>query len=82
MLPDLSPTMLGAYNDAKAHGGKLFRFPGGYWRTMQDAGNHHGTSTIQALVNRGVAIYSSHREGRNGLFPVEITLTPEKDHQK
>lgn len=78
MRTDLSPTMLAAYEVIKEGGGKLHRFPGGYWRTVENANIYFGMQTVHALVTRGVAFYSNYRDGIKGRFPVEITLEPEK----
>jgi hypothetical protein len=58
--------------------GKLIRYPGGYW-----AAEHwerwitpwYGTSTIEALVIRGLAIYTEWKQGRPNKFPVAMELT-------
>lgn len=76
--PALSETMQRAIGFAAAHGGTLHRQPGGFWspRAGTDLG-YYGTSTIEALVKRGLAEYTVWREGRNGRFPVEMRLTDE-----
>lgn len=57
--------------------GKLKRFPGGFWRTHAGAQEHFGTKTVQALVTRGLANYSEYKDGINGPFPIEVTMTAE-----
>jgi hypothetical protein len=80
--PTLSPTMRQAADFAAAHGGVLVRLPGGFWQretSLQwDAqGQSFGTKTVEALVRRGVADYTEWRDGRNGRFPVRMTLRGE-----
>lgn len=84
----LSPTMQDAIKYANEHGGKLVRYPGGYWTVSgheMTRGISFGTSTIEALVKRNVAVYSEwkHRSGCPAnisthccaKFPVEVTIT-------
>jgi hypothetical protein len=71
MNNQLSPTMQDAVAYAKKRGGKILRRPGGYW------GEHpwFGTTTIQALISRGVAEYSQWQERKSGgRFPIEVTI--------
>lgn len=73
----LSPTMQDAITIATANGGKLTRYPGGFWcRSGLNTHEHpwFGTTTIQALVSRGVFAYSQWFEGGRSRFPVEVTL--------
>lgn len=78
----LTPTMEKALNLAKAHGGKLYRHPGGFWAGPEfqsyqggmGSSECYGTPTVNGLVVRGAAEYSDYKEGRGGDFPVEITL--------
>jgi hypothetical protein len=78
--PLLSRTMLAAHRHAMANGGRLRRFPGGFWMRPNAKGRgdgpYFGTSTIEALVARGVAEYTEWKEGRGGWFPVEVTVKP------
>lgn len=81
MAAELSPTMQQAVDYARKHGGQLARFPGGYWcepdRTQWDshrAPQTFSTSTVQALVARGVAEYVEWKDGRNGTFPIRMAL--------
>lgn len=80
-MSDLSPTMQQAAAYARQHGGSLERFPGGYWcepgRSQWDAyrvTSTFSTKTIEALVARGVAEYTQWKDGRNGRFPIKVTL--------
>lgn len=83
MKPELSATMVACIDDAQAAGGELIRFAGGYWAKRGAAiQSHngapvgaHGTSTVNAIVTRGYAEYSEHRDGRNGPFPIALKLT-------
>jgi hypothetical protein len=72
----LSATMQAAFNYAVANGNRILRFPGGYWARegWQPHELSFGTTTIDALVFRGVAQYTDFQEGRSGRFPVEITI--------
>ena len=76
MNAKLSPEMRKAVAHMKAFGNnKVTRYPGGYWRVgMGFQFTDFGTTTIQALVKRGVAKYTAWQEGRNGKFPIEATL--------
>lgn len=84
MSEQLSVTMRAAIDYAQRNNGKLIRYPGGFWAPegwRLGRGNHFGTTTIQALVSRGVAKYTTwqDRDG-GGQFPVEITVSkPERD---
>lgn len=73
----LSPTMRDAMKYANDEcGGKLKRFPGGFWCSTGE-GYHYpwwGTSTIEALVKRGVATYTEWYEGQRARFPIEVTM--------
>lgn len=78
----LTPTMRRCIRSASANGGKshgtLTRYPGGYWRAKATDSRWapwFNTSTVEGLVRRGLAEYTQWREGRNGRFPVEMTLT-------
>jgi hypothetical protein len=74
----LSPTMRHAITFAQQHGGKLIRHPGGFWSCAewQRVGSHESfsTGTADALVTRGVGYYSEWKDGRNGRFPVAVTI--------
>lgn len=51
--------------------------PGGYWAGRDyGPGNRSsfGTTTVEALIARGVIEYTDWREGRNGKFPVAAVL--------
>ena len=82
MKPILSTTMEAALLHAKKHHGTLVRHPGGFWTAPGDikweCGRptvpYFGSSTIEALVSRGVLYYSRHVEGINGIFPVEVEV--------
>lgn len=70
----LSHMMLQLAAEMRKHG-FVTRHPGGFWccGSYSIAGSY-GTSTVEALVLRGVAEYSEWQEGRNGLFPIRATL--------
>jgi hypothetical protein len=58
--------------------GKLIRFPGGYWAQPTWIRWHEGwfgTSTVNALVKRGIAEYIEWKESKKGPpFPIAVTL--------
>lgn len=76
----LSPTMKECLQFAINAGGKLKRFPGGYW-CHPEARTHlnvtsFGTKTVEALVSRRVAKYTAFQDRKFGgeKFPIEITI--------
>lgn len=76
--PTLTSTMRDAVEWARDHGGKLHRHPGGFWggeKFTQHHGEWFGTPTIQGLATRGVVEYTAWKEGANGRFPIEASLT-------
>lgn len=83
MSKELSETMKAVRDKAIAEGRWcLVRRPGGFW-TLPDAkhdgrswGWFAGTSTIEALVSRGVAKYTAfqNRKRDGEPFPVEVTM--------
>ena len=77
MAEKLSSTMEDAVSIAKENGGKLSRYPGGFWCRPGLKSYERpwfGTTTIQALVSRGVFTYSQWFNGTHSRFPVEVTL--------
>lgn len=74
----LSPTMRHAITFAQQHGGKLVRHPGGFWScegwTHRGSFESFSTGTADALVTRGAGHYSAWKDGRNGRFPIEVTI--------
>ena len=76
--PKLSPEMAKALEAAKDAGGKLRRFPGGFWYPSDKAqGEWFGTTTVEALVKRGAMTYSrwQQRHWPNlKPFPIEATV--------
>lgn len=71
-MSDLSLHMRRASRAAENPEG-LTRKPGGFW-SAPAGGPTFGTTTVQALVTRGVAAYSEFADGRNGRFPIRIEL--------
>ena len=63
---------------ALANGGKLRRYRGGFW-AMENWRHAQfpwfGTSTVEALVSRGLMSYSEWRDGRKGRFPVAAVVS-------
>jgi hypothetical protein len=73
----LSPTMQSAVDHARQHGGCLVRYPGGFWcrdGLMDHANPWWGTSTVQALVSRGVMAYTEWKETGRSRFPVRAAI--------
>ena len=76
----LSPTMRDAIEYAKRHGNKLIRYPGGFWCAEGTRHPWYGTTTVNALVDRGAAEYTKWQERMSGSrFPIEITLKETTD---
>lgn len=75
---DLSPTMRVVVDRLREAGGTITRLPGGYWCILNEAGETvhptYGTSTIQALVRRGVLVYSEYKQSHGRQFPICATL--------
>lgn len=65
--------------------GQVRRQPGGYWRPIREdeepcvarAFPSFGTTTVSALVRRGLAYYMEWKRGRHGKFPICASLTRE-----
>lgn len=73
----LTGPMADAVTFAKANGNKLIRYPGGFWCAEGTREPYVGTSTVAALVRRGVMKYTKyqpHSGGGAGEFPIEATL--------
>lgn len=80
----LSPEMQAAVEYAKAHDGKIVRYPGGFWAkggVWNRSERWFGTTTIEALVARGVAEYTDWQYRKDGSrFPTQITVNaPERN---
>lgn len=78
MKDELTPTMKRAIAYMQRHGGKVVRYPGGYWASEtwhMWAGAPYKTPTIEALVRRGMAEYTAWKDGKNERFPIECSLT-------
>lgn len=75
---ELSKKMQEAMLYAMVHNGKLCRYRGGFW-AMENwrEGQHpwYGTSTVKALVSRGLMSYTAWQEGRDGNFPIAASVT-------
>jgi hypothetical protein len=76
----LSPTMKECADRIRSHCGVIVRYPGGFWCVENTAGETvaptYGTTTVEALVKRGVLQYCEWRENRNGRFPTRARMTP------
>jgi len=82
----LSPTMQAALNVVRNHGGRLERWPGGFWTYHGCLRQPHtgyptwsiGTTTVQALVKRGALQYVEWKENSSGRFPITAEITAPK----
>lgn len=74
-MSELSPTMREALDFAKKNGG-LIREPGGYWKSAEPCAwpFSFSTPTVNALVSRGLAEYTEWKDGRNGRFPIRMSV--------
>ncbi len=72
----LSKTMKAALEYARSHGGYIDRYPGGYWGFIGP--DSFGTTTIQALVSRGMMEYSVWHEGSTR-FPIKVKLVASRE---
>lgn len=73
----LSPTMQECVRYVREHGG-IHRHPGGFWAHAAwrlHSGGWFDTSTVHALVKRGVLQYVEWQSGRNGQFPITAKIT-------
>lgn len=73
----LSPVMQACVDFMRGQGGYLYRHPGGFWGAMAfRLHESFGTSTVEALVRRGVAEYVHWRESERGgrRFPITASL--------
>ena len=75
---EISKKMQQAMLYALVNGGKLRRYRGGFW-AMENWRHGQfpwfGTSTVEALVSRGLMSYSEWRDGRKGRFPVAAVVS-------
>lgn len=78
----LSPEMQRCLDFVRANDGQIHRHPGGFWAArafdVRSGAEHFGTTTVEALVSRGVLVYSQWKENRAGRFPTQATLSVEK----
>jgi hypothetical protein len=73
---EVSKSMQKCISLMRDHGGSIRRYQGGFWRPDPQGGYSFGTSTVEALVKRGLAEYSEWKDGGSGRFPIEATLKP------
>lgn len=82
MNKELSNTMQELVTYMRENGGKVQRHPGGFWAREGYSYLSHsfGTSSVEAIVSRGVAQYSKWQDSKrgNGRFPIEAMLTEAK----
>jgi hypothetical protein len=79
MLKPLSPEMKATLVYMQSNGGRLFRWPGGFWAKDEyqlRSNIYFGTSTIQALVRRDLDEYVGYKAHTRGCgeFPIEVVL--------
>lgn len=77
MNTELSPMMQELVAFMRENAGMVIRHPGGFWGRSGLSGyvgKTYGTSSVHALVTRGVAEYSEWQDGRRGRFPVAAKL--------
>lgn len=76
MPKPLSHTMRSAIEYMKENHNRIVRHPGGFWakETWRLGKPSFGTSTVEALVDRGVAVYTQSRQGKGPSFPIEAEL--------
>jgi hypothetical protein len=78
---EMTPTMERAAAHAAKCGGELVRWPGGFWIgagiRFEDRREVYGSSTVAALVSRGLGDYVEWKEhgGGFGRFPVRVRVT-------
>jgi hypothetical protein len=75
---EISKKMQQAMLYALANGGKLCRCRGGFWAMenwRKGQPPWFGTSTVKALVTRGLMSYTEWREGRKDRFPVAAVVS-------
>lgn len=73
----LTATMHDAVAYAQKHGGKMVRYPGGFWAREGWKGFERpwfGSPTVNALVDRGVTEFTNWKEGKRSRFPIEAKL--------
>jgi hypothetical protein len=78
----ISKKMKQAMLYALANGGKLCRYRGGFWAMENWRKGQYpwfGTSTVKALVSRGLMSYAEWREGRKGRFPISAVVSDPLD---
>lgn len=78
----VSRSMQQCIDSMRTHGNTIERFPGGFWRCEAGGGYSFGTSTVEALVSRGIAEYTQWQPGRNGSFPIRATLRAQVQHSE
>lgn len=70
----LTPVMLKCMEFIREGDGSIYRHPGGFWgHAAFKLHESFGTSTVEALVKRGVLEYVEWQEGRGGRFPIRAT---------
>lgn len=73
----VSPTMQRLLDYMGKHGNEIHRHPGGFWAHKDwkpHSGEWFGTKSVQAVVNRGLAVYGEYHDGRGGRFPIAARI--------
>lgn len=77
MKKSISPTMQELIRYMTENDGKIERHPGGFWARKGWTGVseiNYGTTSVQALVSRGLADYTDWKENRGERFPIQAML--------
>lgn len=74
----LSKTMTAMIEQMRHQEGHIWRHPGGFWGAKTWGYPSWNSSTVAALVARGVAAYDEWKDGHRFRFPVRATLTERK----
>ena len=71
----LTPVMRACLAFMAKNDGSIERHPGGFWcGQVYNAPQSFGTSTVEALVKRGLIEYVEWHDGRRGRFPVRARI--------
>jgi len=70
----ITPPMRECIAKMRQYNRMIDRYPGGFWQCGATGGVSFGTSTVEALVTRGLAVYTEWKQGRSR-FPIRAVLT-------
>lgn len=74
----LSKVMIEVLERIKRNGGFTVRTAGGFWWPGENMARSHSSVTVQALVDRGILVYTEWKEGKNYRFPVRADVASQK----